>query len=391
LGYGVTGNMPGNSYLYMMLVGPGSDYVFSDGDFIQPWGPTSNTNEFIRWEEKHEYNLGVDFGFFNHRLTGAIDGYFRNTTDLLYEYKVPLAGENVTSTKWDNYGKIHNFGVELLLNGNVIKTKDLTFDLGFNAAWNTNRVVRITGTQYGNYDSNGNLIASFQNTGYISSGDGETGNYVMRLTEGGAIGNFWGFKYTGVNSKGEWVFETPQGGYTTNPQDADKQIIGNAFPWVTYGLNAVVKYKEFDFMMNFRGQLGGTIFNETRYFYENTRGTENVLQSSFEGDAAKLLNWMTSDSERASIRRFSDFYLENATYLKLNDLTIGYTPQLSSDLKAYIQNLRVYLTAQNLFVLTGYKGHDPSTVNMSGLTPGFDGRSYYPTQHTVNVGVSFQF
>ena len=194
--------------------------------------------------------------------------------------------------------------MELQLNGNLIKTPDLTWDLGFNAAWNTNKVVRITGTQYGNYDTNGNLIASFQNTGYISSGDGETGNYVMRLTEGGAIGNFWGFKYFGVNSKGEWVFETPSGGYTTDPQDADKMIIGNAYPLLTMGFNSVLKYKNLDLALNFRGQIGGKIFNETRYFYENTRGTENVLQSSFEGDALKLTNWKTSGSDKASLRRF---------------------------------------------------------------------------------------
>lgn len=391
LGYGVTGNMPGNSYLYLMLVGPGSDYVFSDGEFILPWGPTTNTNQYIRWEEKHEFNGGVDFAVLNNRISGSLDGYFRNTTDLLYEYKVPLAGENVSSNKWDNYGQIHNYGVEIQLNGAAIKSKDLTLDVTFNAAWNQNKVVRITGTQYGNYDANGNLIASFQNTGYISSGDGETGNYVMRLTEGGAIGNYWGWKYYGINSKGEWVFQTPAGGYTTDPQDAHKMILGNAFPWLTYGLSGALRYKNYDVSLNFRGQLGGLIFNETRYFYENTRGTENVLLSSFEGNAAKLTNWKTSGSDKASLRRFSDFYLEDASYLKLNDLTIGYTPVLSTETKKYINNLRVYFTAQNIFTLTGYTGHDPSTVSMSGLTPGFDGRSYYPTQHSFNLGVSFKF
>lgn len=168
-------------------------------------------------------------------------------------------------------------------------------------------------------------------------------------------------------------------------------VLGNAFPWLTYGLSGALRYKNYDLSLNFRGQLGGLIFNETRYFYENTRGTENVLLSSFEGSAAKLTNWKTSGSDKASLRRFSDFYLEDASYLKLNDLTIGYTPVLNSEVKKYINNLRVYFTAQNIFTLTGYSGHDPSTVSMSGLTPGFDGRSYYPTQHSFNLGVSFKF
>lgn len=391
-GYGVTGNMPNSSYLYLLLVGPGSDYVFSDGSFILPWGPTSNVNEYIRWEEKHEFNVGIDFAVLNSRLSGSIDGYFRNTTDLLYEYKVPLAGGNVSSTKWDNYGQIHNYGVELQLNGSVVRSKDWNWDIGLNAAWNRNKVVRITGTQYGNYDDKGNLIASYQNTGYISSGDGETGNYVMRLTEGEAIGNFYGFKYYGINSQGEWVFETPSGGYTTDPQESHKMVLGNAFPLLTLGLNTTMRYKQFDLALNFRGQIGGLIFNETRYFYENTRGTENVLASSFKGDAGKLTNWLTSGSEKASLRRFSDFYLEDASYLKLNDITIGYTPNIGNgEFSKYIHSLRVYFTAQNVFTLTGYSGHDPSTVSMAGLTPGFDGRSYYPTQHSFNLGLSFKF
>ena len=391
-GYGVTGNMPGSSYLYLMLVGPGSDYIFSDGQFILPWGPQTNVNEYIRWEEKHESNVGLDFSLFEGRLFGTIDGYFRNTTNLLYEYDVPLTGGNVTAKKWDNYGQIHNYGVEFSLTGVIKKTKDFEWTAGFNAAWNRNRVVRITGEQYGETDANGNHIAAYQNVGYISSGDGETGNYVMRLVEGEAVGNFYGYKYAGIKDTGVWVFYAPAGGVTTHPTDADRQVLGNAFPLLTLGFNTAVKYKNFDASMNFRGQIGGLIFNETRYFYENTRGTENVLLSSFSGDAEKLTHWINNkDQDNASLRQFSDFYLEDASYLKLNDLTIGWTPKINGTIGEYIQSLRVYLNAQNLFTLTGYQGHDPSTVSMSGLAPGFDGRSYYPTQRTFSLGVNLKF
>ena len=392
-GYGVTGNMPNSSYLYLMLVGPGSDYVFSNGSFIQPWGPTTNVNEYIRWEEKRETNVGIDYSFFGGRLYGSLDGYFRNTTNLLYEYDVPLTGENVSAKKWDNYGQIHNYGIEFTVNGEIIKKKDFSWTAGFNAAWNRNRVVRITGEQYGEKDADGNHIAAYQNVGYISSGDGETGNYVMRLVEGEAIGNYYGLKYAGIQDVGNWVFETPSGGYTTDPSlDRDRMVLGNAFPWITFGLNTVLTYKSFDLSMNFRGQIGGLIFNETRYFYENTRGTENVLKSSFEGDAAKLVNWIANPGEtKASTRYFSDFYLEDASYFKLNDLTIGWNPQLKGGVTNWIHRLRVYVTAQNLFTITGYSGHDPSTVSMSGLAPGFDGRTFYPTQRTFSLGVNLNF
>ena len=399
LGYGVTGNMPYKPddvkfghYLHTLTVGPGGDYVFSDGKFILPWGIQGDIGEntHIRWEEKHEYNAGIDFAVLKNRLSGSVDAYFRNTINLLYNYEVPKPPFPFSSI-WDNYGIIHNYGLELQLNGVLIDTRDLEWNIGFNASWNKNMVKQITGEQYGQLDANGNPIKMFQRTGWITSGDGETGNYVMRLAEGEPIGNFYGFKYYGINAQGEWVFETPNGGYTTNPQDADKMILGNAQPDVLLGLNTSVRYKSFDFTANFRGQIGGLIFNETRYFYENTRGAENVLSSAFKGDAYLLTAWKASGSSEASVRRFSDFYLENASYLKLNDFTIGYNPVLKGEIANYISNLRLTFTAQNVFTLTGYSGHDPSTVSMAGLTPGFDGRSYYPTQRSFNLGISFKF
>ena len=397
-GYGVTGNMPGSSYLYLMLVGPGSDYLFSDGKFILPWGPQTNVNEYIRWEEKRETNVGIDFAMLDGRIWGNLDGYFRNTTNLLYEYNVPLTGGNVTDKKWDNYGQIHNYGVEFNINGILLKTKDLNWTAGLNAAWNRNRVVRITGEQYGETDAEGNHIAAYQNVGYISSGDGETGNYVMRLVEGEAVGNYYGFRYAGIKENGEWAFWSSQEAYekqqgiTTDPNDNNKMVLGNAFPLVTLGFYTNLKYKAFDLGLNFRGQIGGLYFNETRYFYENTRGTENVLLSSFNGEAEKLTHWIDHpESTKASLRRFSDFYLEDATYIKLNDLTLGWTPALKGTFNDYVKSFRIYVNAQNLFTITKYQGHDPSTVSLSGLAPGFDGRSYYPTQRTISLGVNLNF
>ena len=392
VGYGVTGNMPYRPndlhfghYLYASLVGPDSNntYVFDGTNFILPWTPMNTQNPHLKWEEKHETNVGIDFAILNNRLSGSVDAYYRHTTNLLMQYQERGTAQGLPV--WGNYGIIDNRGLELQLNGVIVKTRNLDWNIGFNAAWNNNKAVRITGEQA----QAG--VEYFINTGYISSGDGETGNYVMRLAEGQPIGNFYGFKYYGINDKGEWVFNTPAGGFTTNPQDADKMILGNAQPFMTFGFNTGVRYKAFDLTANFRGQIGGLIFNETRYFYENTRGVENALSSAFKGDALLMTAWKTSGSTNASIRRFSDFYLENASYIKLNDLTIGYSPLLSESWRKYVNNVRITLTGQNLFTLTGYSGHDPASVSMAGLTPGFDGRSYYPTQRSFNLGLSFTF
>lgn len=392
LGYGVTGNMPSSHYLYLMTVGAGGDYVFSDGGFIQPWGPTSNINEELRWEEKHEFNIGFDFSTFDNRFSGSLDGYFRNTTDLLYEYDVPMPPYPF-GKMWANYGQIHNYGIELLLTGTPIRTKNWTWDINYNMAWNNNKVVRITGEQFGS-------SASYVNEGWISSGDGLTSTYTMRLAEGEPIGNFYGYKYAVTTDDGVQRFwregkVDPNGATSKNttdkPTDKDRVILGNAQPLFTLGLSTTLRYKEFDLGLNFRGQIGGLIFNETRFFYENTRSVENCLASAFEGEAGKMTAWLESGEGQASLRTFSDFYLEDASYFKLNDVTIGYTPKLPENFSKWISYIRVYFTAQNVFTITKYSGHDPASVSMSGLTPGFDGRSYYPTQTGFNLGLQFRF
>ena len=376
LGYGVTGNMPGDHYLYLMRVGAGGDYLWSNGAFIQPWGPQSNINESLRWEEKHEFNFGFDFGAFGNRFSGSLDAYFRNTTDLLYEYDVPMPPYPF-GKMWDNYGQIHNYGVELQLNGTAIQTKNWKWDINFNASWNRNMVVRITGDKYGQEG-----VETYVNTGYVADGDGLTGVYTMRLAEGQPIGNFYGYKCAGLDDKGTLWYYKADGSLSKAPKDADKQIIGNAQPFVNFGLSTTVSYKQIDLSLNFRGQIGGLIFNETRFFYENTRGVENCLLSAIETPVGVPVN---------TTRLVSDYYLENASYIKLNDLTIGYTPVLPENFSKWVNYIRVYFTAQNLFTITGYSGHDPASVNMSGLTPGFDGRSYYPTQRTFNLGLQFRF
>ena len=381
LGYGVTGNMPGDHYLYLMRVAPGGDYLWSNGAFIQPWGPASNVNEELRWEEKHELNLGFDFAAYKNRFSGSLDAYFRNTTDLLWEYNVPMP-PNAYGTKWDNYGQIHNYGVELLLNGVLMETKNFKWDLGFNASWNRNMVVRITGDKYGTKDENGNIVETYMTVGGIG-GDGLTGVSAMRLQEGQPIGNFYGFKAAGLDEKGTMWYYKKDGSLTKAPKEDDKQIIGNAQPYVNFGLNTTLRYKEFDFALNFRGQIGGTYFNETRFFYEQTRGVENCLLSAWNANNGTGAPYFT--------RVMSDYYLEDASYLKLNDLTIGYTPTLPEGFAKYVNYIRIAFTAQNLFTITGYSGHDPSTVNLSGLEPGYDRRSYYPTQRTFNLGLQFRF
>jgi TonB-linked SusC/RagA family outer membrane protein len=387
IGYGVTGNMPSDHYLYLMRVGQSGQEIFMDGEWVKPWGLQSNDNPYLRWEKKHEYNAGIDFALFNSRLWGTIDGYARNTLDLLWEYDVPMPPYPF-GKKWDNYGQLTNQGVELSLNYAIFQSRDYDLNAGIVAAKNWNMVNKITGGEYANNN------AGYLDVGSIASGDGETGTNVMRLQEGEPIGNFYGFKFAGIRNDGTWMFYTPAGGFTSNPIEADKQILGNAQPFATFGLNISARYKWFDLSLNFRGQAGGLIFNEMRYFYEQSR-IENVLLSSVSSDAQVLANRGDAQRDASKLkeysrRYFSDYYLENASYLKLSDVTLGCNFGLPQAMKKYVGSLRLYLTGQNLFTITGYSGVDPE-VSMSGLTPGFDGRSYYPRQRTILLGASVTF
>jgi hypothetical protein len=378
-GYGVTGNQPDDHYAYLMRVGQTGSEIFLGGEWISPWGPQSNENEYLRWEKKKEYNFGVDFVLLK-RLSGTIDAYLRNTVDLLWMYNVP-SPPYPFHQKLANYGQLRNMGVELALNYQLKQTKDFNWNIGMVMAQTANKVMKITGGEFAETN------AGYLDLGFIS-GRGLTGVNVMRLEEGLPIGNFWGYKYHDIREDGKMRFKTKAGGITSAPTPSELQVIGNALPWATFGFNTAVTYKRWDASVNFRGQFGGMIFNEMRFIYENTTGSENVLLSAVDPDAA-----IASDRPASRIkdqRIFSDFYLEKATYLKLSDVSAGYSFKLPENVKEYMQSLKLSLTAQNLLTLTGYSGIDPE-VSMSGLTPGMDGKSYYPRQRTILLSLRATF
>ena len=380
-GYGVTGNQPEerDHYAYLMRVGQTGSEIFLGGQWISPWGAQSNENEFLRWEKKKEYNIGVDFVLMK-RLSGTIDTYLRNTVDLLWLYNVPSPPYPFGQTL-ANYGQLRNRGVEIALNYQLFQKKDFKWNVGLVMAKNDNKVIKITGGEFAQ-----------NNSGYLElggvSGRGLTGVNVMRLEEGLPIGNFYGYKFYDIKEDGKMRFKTAAGGITSAPSPADLQVIGNALPWATFGFNTAITYKQWDVSMNFRGQFGGMIFNEMRFIYENTAGSENVLLSAVDPNAA-----IAPDRPASKIkdqRIFSDFYLEDASYLKLSDASIGYNFNLAQNIKNYVQSLKLSLTAQNLFTITGYSGIDPE-VSMSGLTPGMDSKSYYPRQRTILFSLRASF
>jgi hypothetical protein len=202
---------------------------------------------------------------------------------------------------------------------------------------------------------------------------------VQLLTEKEAVGAFYGYSFAGYKSDGTAMFNTPTGGYISadNASETHKMIIGNAQPLFTFGWNNTVRYKNWDASVFFRGVVGNKILNVTRWAY----GPQNSVSTNiFMKDA------VGSDVKVVDKGHFTDTYLEDGSYIKLDNLTIGYNLKLKEN--KYIDNLRVYLTGQNLFTITKYSGQDPE-VNTTGVwDAGIDYPSFYPTVATVLLGVN---
>ena len=386
-GYGVTGNTPGDSYRYIDLVGPDTGVAYyENGEFRNPWKATSNYNPYLRWETKHEYNIGLDFVLLKGKLSGTIDAYLRDTKDLLYDARVKTPPYSINSML-ANFGRIQNKGIELTLNSELVKTKDFTLNGGIVLAANSNKLVDLTYTGLGADDS-----PTVYDMGDISW-RGTTGLTFTRIEIGEALGQFYGYKYSHVDEATGRVHyfklqdgvktANPDGTYrtTTAPSSSDKTYLGSAYPLLTGGFNFVASYKQFDVSTNFRGQIGGRILNAKRIFFEDKSSGGNLMQSAFEGEMAHMKGGQV---------RMSDYFLEDASFLRLNDVTLGYNFTLNDEAQKYLSQARVYFTCQNAFTLSSYTGVDPE-VSLAGLTPGLDGINYYPRQRSFLIGVNFTF
>ena len=373
-GYGVTGNMPGDCYPWIGRMSKNEDYAYFGSDKVATWSLATVPNPDLKWETKHEINVGVDFSFLNGRLSGAVDYYNRTTRDLLYWYAVD-ASKYEAGSMLLNLGSLQNQGVELALTGVAVERKNFVWNLGLTMAHNKNKVLSLGNDEFIFPE------ADKQRGGVGDGSVGWTSQKFQILEVGESVGNFYGFKYAGQDEKGKFY------GYNINGElvewsklkNEDKVILGNALPIITWGLSSSMSFYNVDFSFNLRGAIGGKLLNTKRLAY----GNKSSLASG---------NMIVSpDNELTPPKVMTDYYLESGTYAKLGDVTIGYTFKLNDDVKKYLTNARIYVTGQNLATLSNYSGVDPETVNMAGLEPGVEGVSYYPIPRTFMLGVNLAF
>ena len=378
-GFGVTGNNVGESLKSIALLSK-SDVITFAGKDINTYTVTQNVNPDLKWERKFEYNLGLDFAFLKNRLTGSLEGYVRNTKDLLWYYEVPTPPYQYT-TLLANAGEMISYGVELAVTGIPVQTKDVTWTSGLTLAWNQNKITKLSDPDKGfNYSTSpqGNLYGNKFNG---------SDSYTQVLEEGGIVGQFYGYKFLGINSEGKWVYEDRFGSPTANPTASDKQYLGSAQPILTYGWNNTVKWKDLDVTIFFRGVLGNKVLNATRFMY-TPDGTDVTTDYNFfvkdiaSGNGAAV----NGGAVYADYQHFSDYWLESGSYLKCDNITVGYTFKFPES--KYVRSLRLYATGQNLFTITSYSGLDPE-INTSCIDyPGIDINNYYPKTGSFLFGVN---
>jgi TonB-linked SusC/RagA family outer membrane protein len=373
-GWGLQGNpaVPAYSSLLKLEPDPGGRAVFGQATVVTGVIPTSNPNPDLKWEQTAQWDGAVDFNIWNNRLSGTIEYYVKNTSDLLLD--VPVPPPAAEPTRLENVGKTRNSGIEVSLDALPVSKRDFTWRAGVAFAADRNKVVDL-----GPY--------TFINTGSVS-GQGQSNVFAERIQPGQPLGTFFGPRFVGWDASGNQLFAclaTSVGctnGQTTSPTADDYQIIGNANPDFTLGVTNQINAGKFDISFLINTWVGNDVFNNTALVYStkhNAIQSKNMLSSAL-ADPTNI--------QQAPI--YSSYWIENGSFVRLQNLTIGYTFHLPGVMGG-ARSTRVYVSGDNLLLLTGYSGYDPEVYTDAGLaTRGLDYLSY-PRPRTFTAGVHVAF
>ncbi len=354
--YGITGNQSGLGPLNSKELVSGAGRVYFGGELINQFQVNQNANPNLGWEERRQMNMGLDFGFNDNRLTGTLDVYRSRTTDLIFGYSVPQPPFPHGSIQ-ANVGEMENEGLEISLDYLAINSGDLQLSLTGNISFMRNEVISMSGSIAGV-----ELVTNYAGWG--------PNNY---LIEGRPIGQYNILRHTGINENGEETVSdiNNDGNINQSSRSEDRYFAGQATPTYTFAFTPRLMYKNLDFSMVLLGQGGNKIYNGIKQSFSQLEilGRSNVLKSATE------LGLYTTEYG-------SDLWLEDGDFVRLNNVTIGYT---ISDVLPGIRNIRVSATGRNLHVFTGYSGLDPE-VGWNGSGGGF-----YPRTTSITMGLEVIF
>ncbi|MES2775539.1 MAG: TonB-dependent receptor [Bacteroidota bacterium] len=369
--YGVTGNSQGIGAFTAKLVYGTTGTYYNNGVQSAAYAPTQGSNPDLQWEKTATTNIGVDFTILKGKLSGTFDWYEKNTTGMLFNYAVSPAlvpGGRI----WANGGSINNKGVELSLTATPVSNKSFSWTSTLNLAHNKNLITSLKGPL-----SNGDSIRYSD-----PEGPGQTNATLQLLKVGYPLGQFFTLSYAGKDANGVSQFNKRDGtktvGASTPGIGTDYWYMGDAQPRLLTGWSNSLRYKNFDLNVFFRGVFGSKIFNATRADLSYvTAATANNILTSAAGDKI-------ADTKNSF---YSDRYIENGNYVRLDNATLAYSIKKSFK---YVNNIRVYVSVNNLLTITKYEGIDPE-INQGGVAPGIDYNNFYPKTRTVLFGVNVSF
>ena len=379
-GYGLTGNQDAiSAYNSLRLMSP-TGVTTINGKPVTTYGINRNENPDLKWEVKRMFDVGIDAGFFEDRLTATLDYYYSKTSDLLYNYAVPVP-PFAFNTLLANLGEMENTGVEVAISGTPLKNKDMELNISANFSWQKNKLLSLSGTYMGQELN----AKEFMNLGGMN-GAGFIGgnNQIIYQMVGQPLGVFYLPKCDGIidmKGNGEYTYHIldidGQEGIDLS-DGKDRYIAGQAIPKFYLGGNVNFRYKQFDIQAQFSGAFGHKIYNGTSLSYMNMSlfPTYNVLT-----DAPKL---------NIHDQTVTDYWLERGDYLHIDYVTLGWN--LNTQNLKNINSLRVTFSVNNLFTFTNYSGLSPM-INSSTVSSslGIDDKQFYPLTRTYSLGLSVNF
>lgn len=370
--YGETGRSGFDKYISLAKYSGYGWMPNSEGKWVQVYGPGNNPNRDLSWERQISYNVGIDYTLFQSKLSGSLDVFVRKGKDVIGEYQVPVP-PYLHEKIMTNVGTTHSKGFELQVNWDAVQTKDFTYATNLTVAYTRSKLKSFSNEKYELGYMEGDGLPSPGNPGPC-----------QRLQDGVEIGSFYGYRYAGVDEDGNiLVYKNGEkGGETVRGRDAgelDRTYIGNGTPKWELAWGNTLTYKGFDLSLYFRGRFDYQVLNQYQMYYglQGVTGI-NKLKSAY--------------AENAAIKGekiMCDYFLENGNYLKLDNITLGWTPALHTK---WISGLRIYATLKNVFTLTKYSGGmDPSSIDVTGLWAGRGTMDLYPTARNLTFGVQINY
>ncbi|MCD7935713.1 MAG: TonB-dependent receptor [Tannerellaceae bacterium] len=379
---GATGNQEISAYRALAQM-DGNTYVLN-GDRVVGINPTTVANPNLRWEKTAQYDIGLDMGLFNERLSFVFDLYYKKTTDLLMSREIPYTSGFATS--YQNIGAVSNKGVEFTLNTQNIQTRDFSWSTSLNISANRNKVLDLGGvdeiittvTRAGNLLRVGQPMGVFYD--YVAIGIWQEGEDIANSAQPDAVPG--DIKYKNLNPEEDNIIN----------QD-DRDIVGNPHPKFIYGIGNTFRWKNMDLTVFIDGTYGNDVMTEWYIDIKLPNGTTNTLRDMY-------YNAWTPENPSATHQRLgssldprsSSYHIEDGSFLRIKNVTLGYNlePKLLKKLK--LEKLRVYMNIENLHVFTKYSGYDPQANRFGDDNQrlGYD-RNWYPQARTITGGISITY